>query len=37
MLGLDISNNSGTVHSDFDLKFKINAFAIHVEGAAKKI
>lgn len=36
-LGLEVTNNSSSMHNDFDLKFKRNPFGVHVEGAAKKI
>lgn len=36
-LGLEVTNNSGSIHNDFDLKFKRNPFGVHVEGATKKI
>lgn len=36
-LGLEVTNQSGNMHSDFDLKFKRNAFGVHVDGAIRKV
>jgi hypothetical protein len=36
-LGMEVTNNSANVHNDFDIKFKRNAFGVHVENALRKV